>query len=187
MSRKNFIVTALIINLTICLTLCVVLFTDKNPSDKNITENNESTQILENSTTTGNGEITAEETTGDTIEGNITEEKTTEAQTTENRYQPSTVPQPATNNQTTTLPVIQMEQPTTAPQETTVAINGTTATIKSSCNIRSSTDVGGNVLGTAGAGNTYVIDTARCTENWIAIQLGNGEIGYVASSYCDIQ
>ena len=35
MSKKSFILMALVVNLTICLTLCIVLFTDNDKTNTN--------------------------------------------------------------------------------------------------------------------------------------------------------
>lgn len=201
MSRKSFIITALIINLTICLTLCVVLFTDKDKTVRNEDGSNVVEDIQEDDTTTlpvptiqeNSSDVFMEHNTMDINDNENTtdsQNETVEGETTkivESQVASETQPITYKNNGETTLPVINIEQETTLPQEPTVVVNGTTATIKSSCNIRSSADVGGNVVGTAGAGNTYSIDTTRCTGNWIAIQLENGTVGYVAASYCNIQ
>lgn len=187
MSRKSFIITALVINLTICLTMCVVLFTDKDRSDKsnsedsviNDTKDNETTHPIptiqdnENSSMNNNVNNSSTEMSGD----KTTDNETLKGETTKViESQVSSETQPVTYNKN------QIKDETTGSN-----INGTTVTINSSCNIRSSGDVKGNVMGVANAGNTYKIDTEKSDDYWIAIILESGQIGYVYVSYCSIQ
>lgn len=193
MSKKSFIITALVINLTICLTMCVVLFTDKDRTDKSNSENstitdtkdNETTKPIptiqdsENSNTDHNTDNRSQEMSGDDTTDNETLKGET-TKITESQVSSDTQPITYKNNETTTTG--------TSENETTgSSIRGTTATINSSCNIRSSADVTGNVIGTANAGTTYKIDNAKCNNSWAAIILESGQIGYVAMSYCYIQ
>ena len=47
MRKNNFIITAMIVNLTICITLCLVSFVSKDDSDKSSQSNKEQLEILE--------------------------------------------------------------------------------------------------------------------------------------------
>lgn len=196
-SRKSFIITALIINLTICLTLCIVIFTDRNRNDgiKNDSDKDRVSQI-ENS---GNIVMEHDETTlsepVDTIEGNSSSEQgayhdnengeeTTE-KIIESQVAPDTQPITYKNvdkNGQTTVPTLSGE---TTPIETTSFI-GTMAVINNSCNIRSSADVGGNVVGTANAGASYRIESSKCNSSWVAIYLDDSTLGYISTSFCSI-
>lgn len=207
MSRKNFIITALLINLTICITLCIVVFTDKdnvenkgeivvekdsstiladenkedsNNSDKDITYN------IEN-TTEENSQETSSKTPGIIID-NTSEESTDDETTKIVESQVHQDTPPATyidiigitlnNGEETT------DQQTTEPQEP-VVIDGTIAVMTRGCNIRSSTDVNSdNKIGTAKAGDSYKIAKDKCASNWTAIYLDDNTIGYVSSSFC---
>ncbi len=184
MSKKNFILTALVINLTICLTLCIVLFTDKNTTkgnnDKTVLENMSSNQTSDNENEFSD-DITIHNTT--TSDKNTDSGETT-SKIVESQVSSETLPSTYNNN---TTPMTTIPEETTVPQETAIVINGTTALIKSSCNIRSSADVGGNVIGTANAGNSYTIDKAKCSSDWIAIYINAGTVGYISSSFCTIQ
>lgn len=193
MSKKSFIITALVINLTICLTMCVVLFTDKDRADRSNSENNTITDTKDNETTKpipiiqdSENSNTNHNTVNDSQEmsgHDTTYNETLKGETTkvmESQVSSDTQPITYNNNETTTTG--------TSENETTgSSIKGTTATINSSCNIRSSADVTGNVIGTANAGTIYKIDNAKCNNNWIAVILESGQIGYVAESYCHIQ
>lgn len=190
MSRKSFILTALIINLTICVTLCIVVFTGGNGN--NGTGNH-----------SGRAEVTVEEdsgkTTADKSEGITLPEET---DTTEEGSRPQQgdsnggVTEKETSTkmiesqvETDTQPINYKNPETTSGQETTAgngAYTGTTAVINSSCNIRSSADVGGNVIGTAGAGASYRIEPTKCDSNWIAIYLDDSTLGYISTSFCSV-
>lgn len=198
MSRKSFILTALVINLTICLTMCVVLFTDKDNTDKRNSEvkvitdthNKETTNPIpiiqdnENSNIdNSNIDNSYEENFGDdrTTTYNQTSKGETE-KVVESQVSSETQPKTYKKNETTNTNINTTENETTS-----VNIKGTTATINSSCYIRSNADVSGNMLGTANAGTTYNIDATKCTDSWIAIIMDSGQVGYVAASYCTIQ
>ncbi|MBQ3584212.1 MAG: hypothetical protein IJA27_05825 [Lachnospiraceae bacterium] len=205
MSRKSFIITALLINLTICLTLCVVQFTDKDKSEKadtqttlsemkgQVTDEPQSDYLNsdeESSDENGiNKDSTLEETTSshqttETMKNTATNDTTTVAQTT----QQATTEAPKEEQSTTKLDLSQVFNPT---GETTAfaneTVSGTTAVIISSCNIRSSADVAGNIIGTANIGSTYQIDASKCSSNWVAIYLDDATIGYISTSYCSVQ
>ena len=169
MSRKNFIITALLINLTICITLCIVVFTDK--------DNNNSTEI-----TTEN--VVEEE--------NIVEEENSKNTNIESQTQSDTPPVTyidyngiTLNNQEDTTTEDNQEE-TTTPAETTVFVNGTMATIIQSCNIRSQADLSSGRIGTAILGSSYRIEPTLCFGNWTAIYLEDNTIGYVSTSFCSI-
>lgn len=182
MNKKSLILTALIINLTICVTFCIGVFTEKGSSDtgKKEIKNETGTSETENSWDTTSaykdleiGEETGEETVVKTEEDTTIEEKQTVTDETP----------PVTYNlsiETTT-----QETATAAPEET-VAVNGTTAVINNSCNIHSVADTGNNI-GVANAGTSYQIDPSKCTSNWTAIILPDGSTGYVATSFCTIK
>lgn len=205
LSRKSFIITALLINLTICLTLCVVQFTDKDKSEKadtqttlsemkgQVTDEPQSDYLNsdeESSDENGiNKDSTLEETTSshqttETMKNTATNDTTTVAQTT----QQATTEAPKEEQSTTKLDLSQVFNPT---GETTAfaneTVSGTTAVIISSCNIRSSADVAGNIIGTANIGSTYQIDASKCSSNWVAIYLDDATIGYISTSYCSVQ
>lgn len=189
MSKKSFILTALVINLTICITLCLVSYTEK---DSKSTEVNEVTKELasdevENSwDTTSPDEEKDKETSSDKDESITVEEKTSTEDNTSKQEESSTTKESETESQSvpTSFNLSLEPEENTQPEET-VAVNGTTAVIKNSCNIHEIADVGHNI-GVANAGTSYKIDKAKCTENWIAIILQDGSTGYVAASYCTI-
>ena len=205
LSRKSCIITALLINLTICLTLCVVQFTDKDKSEKadtqttlsemkgQVTDEPQSDYLNsdeESSDENGiNKDSTLEDTTSshqttETMKNTATNDTTTVAQTT----QQATTEAPKEEQSTTKLDLSQVFNPT---GETTAfaneTVSGTTAVIISSCNIRSSADVAGNIIGTANIGSTYQIDASKCSSNWVAIYLEDATIGYISTSYCSVQ
>lgn len=183
MNKKSFILIALVINITICITLCVGVFTEK--------DNRESGKM----NNTGIPEVEkTEETTSAYVESDTSEETVKESPdiTTENTSKQEsqvetseTVPITYNLSIETTTPETTTQIVTTSPQET-VVVNGTTAVVNSSCNIHSVADTGNNI-GVANAGTTYPIDTTKCTPNWVAIILPDGSTGYVASSFCTIQ
>ena len=178
MSRKNFIITALLINLTICVTLCIVVFTDKDntgsvePTKENIVEE-ENSKVLENEPSTSKKE---EET--DNIGESQTQSDTPPV--TYIDYNGITL-----NNQEDTTTEDNQEE-TTTPVETTVFVNGTMATIIQSCNIRSQADLSSGRIGTAILGSSYRIEPTLCFGNWTAIYLEDNTIGYVSTSFCSI-
>lgn len=200
MSRKSFILTALIINLTICVTLCIVVFTGGNgnndtgnhsdgteviieeDSGKTTADKSEGVTLPEEADTTEEGSRPQQ---GD-IQGNVTE-KETSAKIIESQVATDTQPinyKNRENNEETTS-----SQETTSGQETSAGnggYTGTTAVINSSCNIRSGADVGGNVIGTAGAGASYRIEPSKCDSNWVAIYLDDSTLGYISTAFCSI-
>lgn len=192
MSKKSFILMALVVNLTICLTLCIVLLTDNdktNTNNKTKAESSMSQEIKKDETPIDN------ETTSDynmDVE-NITEETsvTKETSTKVIESQVSTETQPYIYNKPSgaaTTGESSSNQETTTPQQAAGnTVNGTMAVISSSCNVRLSADVSANVVGTAKAGATYTIAPDKCNSNWIAIYLDANTIGYISSSYCTIQ
>ena len=209
LSRKSFIITALLINLTICLTLCVVQFTDKDKSEKadtqttlsemkgQVTDEPQSDYLNsdeESSDENGiNKDSTLEDTTSshqttETTKNTAANDTTTVAQTTQQTTQQATTEAPKEEESTTKLDLSQVFNPT---GETTAfaneTVSGTTAVIISSCNIRSSADVAGNIIGTANIGSTYQIDASKCSSNWVAIYLEDATIGYISTSYCSVQ
>ena len=192
MSKKSFILMALVVNLTICLTLCIVLFTDNdktNTNNKTKAESSMSQEIKKDETPIDN------ETTSDynMDSENIMEETsvTKETSTKVIESQVSTETQPYIYNKPSgaaTSGESSSNQETTTPQQAAGnTVNGTIAVISSSCNVRLSADVGANVVGTAKAGTTYTIAPDKCNSNWIAIYLDANTIGYISSSYCTIQ
>ena len=192
MSKKSFILMALVVNLTICLTLCIVLFTDNdktNTNNKTKAESSMSQEIKKDETPIDN------ETTSDyTIDAENTMEETSvtvETSTKVIESQVSTETQPHKYNKPSgaaTTGESSSNQETTTPQQAAGnTVNGTIAVISSSCNVRLSADVGANVVGTAKAGATYTIAPDKCNSNWIAIYLDANTIGYISSSYCTIQ
>lgn len=190
MSKKSFIMTALIINLTICLTLCIVVFTDKDKADDKskatvekssdtLLESEENTSLEEQTSefTTADIETSTKETTSKIVESQVSSE------TQPTTYKNSTTAQTSSGHnvsEQTTVPV------TTVPQDT-IQVNGSMAIINSSCNIRLTADVGGNVVGTANAGATYRIDASKCSSNWIAIYINDTTVGYISTTFCTIQ
>ena len=192
MSKKSFILMALVVNLTICLTLCIVLLTDNdktNTNNKTKAESSMSQEIKKDETPIDN------ETTSDynMDSENIMEETsvTKETSTKVIESQVSTETQPYIYNKPSgaaTTGKSSSNQETTTPQQAAGnTVNGTIAVISSSCNVRLSGDVGANVVGTAKAGATYTIAPDKCNSNWIAIYLDANTIGYISSSYCTIQ
>lgn len=189
MSRKSFIITALIINLTICLTLCIVLFTDKNRND-NVKET--SGTIADNSAE-NSGDITADNNESETTK------HLEDTKNPENEGGEQITTKKSSNDKETTTKVIESQVSADTPpvtykntenenQTTSAAIpfSGSMAVINSSCNIRSSADVGGNVIGTANAGTSYRIEPAKCSPNWIAIYLDDNTIGYISTTFCTV-
>ena len=192
MSKKSFILMALVVNLTICLTLCIVLLTDNdktNTNNKTKAESSMSQGIKKDETPIDN------ETTSDynMDSENIMEETsvTKETSTKVIESQVSTETQPYIYKKPSgaaTTGKSSSNQETTTPQQAAGnTVNGTIAVISSSCNVRLSADVGANVVGTAKAGATYTIAPNKCNSNWIAIYLDANTIGYISSSYCTIQ
>ena len=195
-SRKSFIITALIINLTICLTLCVVLFTDKDrnhrtgeavgstavnhaETSEDILLDNKENEITELSESSDNSEIQSSR-EQEIVSSRRAEETTTKI--IESQVASDTQPITYKNSQATTIPQIPLNQ--TVPDETTLA--GTMVVINSSCNIRSSADVGGNVVGTANAGSHYRIEPSKCNSNWVAIYLDDMTLGYISTTFCSV-
>lgn len=215
MSRKNFIITALLINLTICITLCIVVFTDKESNGaieqtkENVVEE-ENSKVLENDMkddevndseeNSSDEEAYEEEDTSTSKEvGVIIDNETStlkrEEETSkivESQVQSDTPPVTyidyngiTLNNQEGTT--IDNQEETTTPQETSIVVNGTMATITQSCNIRSQADMNSSSrIGTAILGATYRIEPALCSGNWTAIYLEDNTIGYVSASFCSI-
>lgn len=200
MSRKSFIITALIINLTICLTLCIVMFTDRNRNDSteknsdkikiNQEENSgdiimdnsetETTTLSEKSDNTESSRGSGQEgTQGSMIEGETTT-KIIESQVGTDT-QPITYKREDDSGETTSPPSPGQINPV----ETT-PFTGTMAVINSSCNIRSNADVGGNVIGTANAGTSYRIEPTKCNSNWVAIYLDDSTLGYISTTFCSV-
>lgn len=172
--------------------MCVVLFTDKDKTDKSNSEVKVITNTHNNETTNPIPTIQDNENSNiDKSSGEMsTDEKTTNNQTlkgetqkvVESQVSSETQPKTYKNNESTDRNL------NTSENETTSAyIKGTTATINSSCFIRSSADISGNVLGTANAGTIYNIDVLRSNESWLAIVMESGQVGYVAASYCTVQ
>lgn len=160
--------------------MCVVLFTDKDKTDKSNSEVKVITNTHNNETTNPIPTIQDNENSNiDKSSGEMsTDEKTTNNQTLKGETQKVVESQVSSETQPKTY----------KNDETTSAyIKGTTATINSSCFIRSSADISGNVLGTANAGTTYNIDVLRSNESWLAIVMESGQVGYVAASYCTVQ
>lgn len=199
MSRKNFILTALIINFTICVTLCIVLFTGKDNnssgSDKELKNDIQSEQSASDSP----GKDM--ETTPELITDGADTESQSEEQTLEKEEdskivesQVQTDTQPSTYQKNEEQPTTQSgSEMTTVSTETTTQetaaidmANVSTATVKSSCNVRSSADTGGNVVGMASAGTVYRIEPSACNSNWVAIYLDDTTLGYVAASFCTL-
>lgn len=195
LNRKNFIITALLINFTICLTLCIGVFTDgesKETNNKIVTEKDSSEESGEGENVFNNNlsseKVTkGEETTHkaavilDNSESVSKTERDTE-KIVESQVSQDTVPSTYINIDGIT---ISNEEQTTSQQETVPVINGDTAVIIQSCNIRSSTDMSSsNRIGTAQVGSYYTIAKDKCTDNWIAIYLNDGTIGYISSSFC---
>lgn len=170
MSRKSFIITALIINLTICLTLCIVLFTDKN---RNYSEKESVDSISDNQA-------------GNTEDGRVENNEngtTPSSDDTDNIKTQSSGRQDINEGNS-----ISNENQTTAPAMTSLgtASMGTTAVINSSCNIRLTSDVSGNVIGIANVGESYRIEPTECDSDWIAIYLEDGTLGYISKNFCSI-
>lgn len=215
MSRKNFIITALLINLTICITLCIVVLTDNDNNDidkvstKEVIEEEENTKDFskENKQTediedTKDTDSTSEEDSSSyeigvilDNESDSSENKEDESDTEiiESQVQSDTPPVTYINYNGITLSnqegtTINNQEETTKPQEeTTIVVNGTNATITQSCNIRSQADMSSSSrIGTANVGSNYKIEPQLCSQNWIAIYLEDNSIGYVSSSFCVI-
>lgn len=215
MSRKNFIVTALVVNFAICVTLCIVLFTG-NVGDRQNSNHNESTVSNINNERPGNQAIVNieditettdlipgnnEETTAIIIESQVQtdtqpynyREQTSDTalahQNTGQGTQQGELPQDTWQTQTPQQSQETWQPQTTqkAKEEQTIAVNGTTAVITGSCNIRSNKNVGNNIIGSARAGETYRIEPSQCTANWIAIYVNASTLGYVSTAFCSIQ
>lgn len=153
MSKKSFIITALLINLTICITLSVVVLTDKK-DDKVLDNanyvNNEQSEIEKDSSQKQtNGKLPENETTTE-------EEKQVSVEAT----QPTTV----NRNQE---------------DETTEA--GSTAYVVESKRIRTDKSTSSDTLGYTTVGATYRIEPSKSDANWVAIYLDENTLAYVAS------
>lgn len=190
MSRKSFILTALIINLTICVTLCIVVFTGRNGNNGTGDHSDRAEVIVEedsgNNTADKSEGITLPEKTDTTEEGSRLQQGDSNSGVTEKETSAKMI---ESQVETDTPPINYKNGETTTGQETTagnIAYTGTTAVINSSCNIRSSTDVGGNVIGTAGAGSSYRIEPSKCDSNWVAIYLDDSTLGYISTAFCSI-
>lgn len=190
MSRKNFIITALLINLTICITLCIVVFTDKNSSNsiENTTEN-----VLEeeNSKASGDEQEITDKNNSEEKDFSV-EEDTSTTEMLESNPESDTTPVTYINYNGITLnnqegTTVDNQEETTSPPETTIVVNGTMATIIQSCNIRSQADLSSSSrIGTAIVGSSYRIEPTLCSGNWTAIYLEDNSIGYVSASFCQI-
>ncbi|MDE7431307.1 MAG: SH3 domain-containing protein, partial [Lachnospiraceae bacterium] len=178
-----------------CLTLCIVLFTDKNRNG-NVKET--SGTIADNSAE-NSGDITADNNESETTKhledtGNSGSKSDRDQVTTKesSNYKETTTKIIESQVSADTPPVTykntENENQTTSAETTSVGIpfSGTTAVINSSCNIRSSADVRGNVIGTANAGTSYRIDPAKCNSDWIAIYLDDTTIGYISTIFCSV-
>lgn len=194
MSRKSFILTALIINLTICVTLCIVVFTGGNGNNGTGNHSDGAGVTVEEDS----GKTTADKSEGITLpeETDTTEEDSRPQQgeihggvTEKETSTKMTESQVATDTQPINYKNGENNGETTSGQETPAGngvYTGTTAVINSSCNIRSSADVGGNVIGTAGAGASYRIEPSKCDSNWVAIYLDDSTLGYISTSFCSV-
>ncbi len=175
MSRKNFIITALLINFTICVTLCIVLFTEK---DDNLQEENtrDNMSVQESEADVDSGQYTGNwsnrESTSDKED---TEDKIVESQVSKDT-------QPATYNTS------EQESSTGIQETTTLGIyaGATKAFVNSSCNVRAGADVRSEVIGILNAGGEYRIEPSLCTESWIAVYINDTTVGYIGSSFCSV-
>lgn len=182
MSKKSFILTALILNFLICLTICImsiynppkekledsknVAVKDTNKIEDEVDSEDESYSKEDNTTSSEEKESTLNKTSQENTTSQITSHETTTPQITTSQ---TTAPQPNTQ------------------ETTTQVINGTKAVIISSVNVRSTPDVSGEVIGVAKTGNVYSIDKARVTDNWIAIVFDNNVVGYISDKFCNIE
>ncbi len=203
MSRRSFIITALVVNLTICITLCIVMFTgNESKANDNVREDEEA--IL-SETRPGNQSIVNIEDISEVMSGdedNIGQDESTTEKLIESQVQTDTQPynyKSETSDENLIQGSGQREEETAQPlttepqsseqikEEQTVAVNGTVAVVKNGCNIRSDRDVGNNIMGTARAGDRYNIEPSGCTKHWIAIYVSDGQIGYISTTFCDIE
>lgn len=208
-------------NLTICITLCIVVFTDEDKNTDNkgeiVVEKDSSEEYGENVFNNDlDEEKSSEDVSGNDItndsSNNLSDKNSDESTDEVVSYTPSVILDNSDSNnkkddeetdkivesqvQQDTTPVtyinidgitLNNEEQTTESQETetTPIINGDTAVITQSCNIRSSTDMdNSNKIGTAQVGSYYRIAKDKCTANWTAIYLEDNSIGYVSSSFC---
>ncbi len=180
MSKKSFIITALLINLTICITLSVVVLTDKkdNKAGNNANyENNEQSEIEKDS----NQEIQEELHNSEVKvfdDNNMDEIGESPVQTNDK------LPESETTTEEEKQVSVEATQPTTVNrnQEDETTESGSTAYVVQSKRIRTDKSTSSDTLGYTTVGATYRIEPSKSDANWVAIYLDENTLAYVASN-----
>ena len=166
MRKNNFIITAMIVNLTICITLCLVSFVSKDDSDKSSQSNKEQLEILE-----------SVDSKRPSNQSQVEIDETTSPEESQEESQEETTPE-----ETTTGEAVR-EETTTEVQTTEAPSDSKKVYMTSDCNIRAKADTDSEKVGRASKGETYSYDPELSNDEWVAIKRSDGSTAYVGRSY----
>lgn len=160
-------------NLTICLTMCVIVFTSKDKKDHETNQQVEETTHLQEKENV----VKEETTTKKKVEKESTSNKT---ETTGDNHS-TIIEKPAESENGN-----QEQESETTIHEVQNPVGSSTTRVTSSCNVHTEAEVSSPVVGTTDTSVEYSVDLSKSNDNWVAIVF-NGTLGYISAGYCQLQ